>query len=275
MVKNLERVEGFKRWLKDSGKSQHTIDAYSRDVIRFLKYIGKPIPEITPLDISAWYVHLRKTRKYSERSLCRCGWSLKRFFLLCGRYQFSMLVPTPSYEVKEAKWLEKNIVFKIIENASWREKPSISIAYDLALRIGEVLLLRREELRKNVIVVHSLKHRKSPKLYNMEISPWCMDILKPHLERVKGRKLFPCSKSLITYYWRKATKRVRVNSSTYTFHSLRHSRITHYTIDLIKTERIADPLRIAKFARHVNTANTMLYIHLASKYLRIGEEFGK
>jgi len=56
----------------------------------------------------------------------------------------------------------------------------------------------------------------------------------------------------------------------YTFHSLRHSRITHIAIKQLREKGFADVASLAKFAGHLKTETTLMYIHLASKYLAFG-----
>jgi len=53
----------------------------------------------------------------------------------------------------------------------------------------------------------------------------------------------------------------------YTFHCLRRSRITRYAIHQVEEEGQTDILRIAQFAGHSKTENTLLYVHLAEAYM--------
>jgi len=59
-------------------------------------------------------------------------------------------------------------------------------------------------------------------------------------------------------------------SEDYTFHCLRHSRITHITIRELEEKGVVDELSLSKFAGHLRVETTRTYVHLATKYLAFG-----
>jgi integrase len=61
----------------------------------------------------------------------------------------------------------------------------------------------------------------------------------------------------------------------YTFHSLRHSRITHLAIRELDERGVVDELSLSKFAGHLKVESTRTYVHLAAKYLAFGRRHGE
>ena len=67
--------------------------------------------------------------------------------------------------------------------------------------------------------------------------------------------------------FKKRLKMCELDPNKYTFHSLRHSRLTHMAIHQLRTRGYVDIVGLAKFAGHSRPDTTMMYVHLAHKYL--------
>ena len=283
---SLSVIDTFERWLRDSGKSPHTIKAYTKDVARFFDFVGKPPEEISGIDISNWYAHMRevsygnrgprKSRRekgYNNRSLARFGWALRKFFQAYGRPEVVPQIPTPSYEVEDPRWLTQKIVFNIIQNSIGKARSILSAGYDWALRVREVTLIKKEWFEGDEVTIYRLKRKGAPRKTKIPVSPWCEKIIKSYIQNPKywvglnEDRLFPLGQQTISYYWRKSAKRAGINPYKYTFQSLRHSRITQRAIEMIEDEGKVDEVRLAMFAGHLRTSTTLLYTHLATKYL--------
>jgi len=268
LVQALDQVETFRNYLRS--RSERTADAYARDVKRFLEFIQKKSDQVTPLDVSAWFQELRKNG-YSDRSINRFSWSLRKFFTIVGRRDMAEFIETPVYVPKEAVWLPKDKIEDLLRAAQGYGKLFVSTAYDLALRVGELNLLRREFFNPETrqVKVYRLKHKGRPNEYILEVSESTARLLEKYLKTRTDRnpRIFPVSTSLVTYYYRKAAKAANINSHEYTFHCLRHSRITHIAIDMLQKGGKVDEVRLAKFAGHLRYETTLLYVHLASEYL--------
>ena len=248
-------------------KSKGTAINYAGNVDKFLKFVNKPLDEITPLDISKWYESLEE-EDYSPRSIWRYGWALRSFFDLMGMPEMKRRTPIVEVSVHEPKWLDEETTLKLIGRI-----PVLCVGYDLALRVGEVGLLRRGEFNPSTgeITVTRLKHKGRRNTYLLTLDDWCLEILNGYLKRFDGylgEEIFPMSVPTIQRYFKR--KAVALGLEGYTFHSLRHSRITHLAIKELDEKGVVDELSLSKFAGHLKVESTRTYVHLAAKYLAFG-----
>jgi integrase len=264
-----QQIVGFENYLKS--KSPRTATAYGRDAKRFFDFIKKDISQITPLDISLWFNERRTIYGDGERSINRYGWSLRKFFALVGRRDLAEMIETPTYVAPMPKWQTEDKIDQLLSNATEDAMPVLTTAYDLALRVGEVTLLQKAFFNPDTlqIKVWRLKHKGHPNEYILPISKDVAELLTKYLEDHKSRdpRIFPMSTEMVTYHYRQTCKKAGIDSSEYTFHSLRHSKITHLALQMIKEEGRVDEVRLAKFAGHLKYETTLLYVHLASEYL--------
>lgn len=243
-----------------------TAKTYLPFVRDFLAYIKKPVDKVTSLDVTDWFQHLQNDKGYDMRTVKVGAYALKRFYKIMGLPQIRAVITIPQIDhVPAPKWLEEDVCFKFIGKI-----PVLCVAYDLALRIGEVSKLKVEmlNLKTGQIEVIRLKHKGHPNEYELTLDPWCLDIIKQYLQRsgiTKGN-IFPYSVMTINKIFRQRRKMFNL-SDGYTFHCLRHSRITHIAIHELKEKGTVDIVSLAKFAGHLKLDMTLAYIHLASKYL--------
>ena len=261
------KVRQFYQYLKYAGKSDRTAYVYVLRVNDFLNFIGKDPENITRDDIMSYYDHLYSTKRYSDRSIAAVGWALKAFFEMLGKRDLAMWIPTPSYSVvREPKWLPEDICMKVIDKV-----PVLVVAYDLALRVGEVPLLRRDRYNPKTgeIEVYRLKHKGRYNRQILQLDDWARDILNEYLESRKDNdpRIFPMTSRNIQYIFKRRLRLCGLDPKEYTFHVLRHSRLTHIAIKELRTKGYVDIVSLAKFAGHARPETTMMYVHLAHKYL--------
>jgi integrase len=152
--------------------------------------------------------------------------------------------------------------------------PVLCVAYDLALRIGEAPLLRTETLNFDTgdIEVTRLKHKGHSNKYMLRLDEWCLKILRNYVEQYEVRgKLFPTSVMWINTMFRRRRNALNL-SENYKFHCLRHSRITHIAIHELEKKGFVDELSLSRFAGHLRTETTRMYVHLATRYLAFKSE---
>jgi len=243
--------------------SPSTAYNYSRNVSQFLYFTDKSLDEITPTDITDWYQSL-EADGYAARSIWRFGHALRRFFDVMGMPELKRRTPIMDYEVPDPKWMTRSEVMGVIAGS-----PVLCVAYDLALRVGEVGLLGRSRFNPETgkIEVTRLKHKGRKNTYILQLEPWCRDILNEYLEDPKnpqGDTLFPMSVSTIQ---KRFNARARARGlEGYTFHSLRHSRVTHLALKELEEKGVVDELSLSRFAGHFQVETTRLYVHLATKH---------
>ena len=256
-----EAVRDFHSFLGYS-KSVSTATSYSGTVRKFLLHVRKDLADVTPLDITKWFDHLQD-EGYSPRALNNYGWALKSFFDFSGYRDLENRTPIMDYNVPEPKWMTEPLAYELIDQV-----PVLCVGYDLALRIGECGLLRRSEFNPDTgdITVTRLKHKGQRNKYILRVSDWCLPILNLWIKsNARGNIIFKMSVSTIR---RRFVERARqLNLEGYSFHSLRHSRITHLAIKDIEERGMVDELSLAKFAGHLRVETTRQYCHLATKHL--------
>ena len=248
-------------------KSKATAYNYAKNVDSFLRFVDKPLDEITPLDISRWYESLEDEGS-SSRSIWRYGFALRSFFDIMDMPDMKRRTPIVEVYVPEPKWLDEETTFELIGRI-----PILCVGYDLALRVGEVGLLRRGEFNPKTgkITVTRLKHKARRNKYLLTLDGWCLEILNRYLKdfgEYLGDVIFPICTATMQRTFNRRAKALGLEG--YTFQCLRHSRITHIAIRELEEKGVVDELSLAKFAGHLRVETTRTYVHLAAKYLAFG-----
>jgi len=271
----------FRMWL-DKSKSKHTARQYSWCVKKFLEWLEKPLDEVGPLDITMYIDEVERKGAASARN---AAYALRLFFRLIGREDVWRLIPTPVvYTHREASWLpEERIVEVVYSCRDPLDRALVAVGYEAALRRGEVVLLDREGYspKEKTLLVRRLKRRKTP-THVLPLREWCVGHLDSYLgERVDDDPaLFAVysrgrwrsgwgriSEATVNYRWRRIAREAGIDPREYPYHTLRHSRGTNMAIQMIREFGVADVLRLAKFMGHANPSSTLVYVHLAPKYL--------
>ena len=193
-----------------------------------------------------------------------------------GMQEMKRHTPIMAYEVPDPKWLPKDKAMAVISDV-----PVLCVGYDLALRVGEVGLLKKSRYNQDngKIEVTRLKHKGQRNTYLLELSPWCRDVLNdhlgnvPHLEDARGGAgqrllddvIFPMRVSAIQKRFNAMAYAEGLEG--YTFHCLRHSRITHIALQQLEERGVVDELSLSKFAGHLRVETTRTYVHLATRHL--------
>jgi len=247
-------------------KSKGTAVNYARNVDKFLRFVDRPLDEITPLDVTRWYESLEGD--YSPRTIWRYGWALRSFFDLMNMQELKRRTPIVEFHSPEPRWMDEETTFKLIGRT-----PILCVGYDLALRVGEVGLLRREEFNPGTgeITVTRLKHKGRSNKYILRLDDWCLEILNEYLERFDdylGDAIFPVSVPTMQRPFERRAGALGLEG--YSFQSLRHSRITHIAIRELEEKGVVDELSLAKFAGHLRVETTRIYVHLAARHIAFG-----
>jgi len=169
-----------------------------------------------------------------------------------------------AYEAPEPKWLDMDKTMKLIGDV-----PVLCVGYDLAMRVGEVGFLKRSGFNPDTgdIEVRRLKHKGRRNKYILRLDDWCLDILIEYLEDSihQGDVIFPMSVSTVQNRFNARARFLKLKG--YTFHCLRHSRITHIAIKQLEEKGVVDELSLSKFAGHLRVETTRMYVHLATRHL--------
>jgi integrase len=262
----MEEARKFYEYLVLRGRSHVTAYNDALRVQHFLEWVKKPVDRITRSDIMNYMMYLKTQKRYKESTLKNISYSISQFLKFMGRDRIAGWVPRPVPKPREIEWLPDDIIMKIVG-----KDPVLRVAYELALRVSELLMLRRSEYNRETgeIAVYREKHKGKPNRYLLKLSDEARQLLNTYLDThsCSDDRVFCVSRRAIQARFKRALKRAGLDPSKYTFHVLRHSRCTNIVIKMLKDKGYVDLVTLAKFMGHLSPATTMQYIHIASRAL--------
>lgn len=260
----------------ERGASNHTIEAYSRDILEFLNYleensIGLPSQE----HINNFIAQLMKRGK-KIRSITRCISSLRGFFnfmILEGTIKENPFneIETPKYRPSIPEVLSQEEMLKLIkltegEKKSLRDRTMLELMYATGLRVSELINLKKSDVNLEGGFLIATGKRSKERVVPM--GSYSRDVLKRYLEeeRPKGTFLFSNKRGgkltrqavwkIIRKYARKIDK-TRVSP-----HTIRHTFATHLL------EGGADLRSVQILLGHEDISTTQIYTHVDRKRLK-------
>jgi len=276
-------VRDFIAELDIMGRSRETIRAYANTLYNFLRFCVErlgidSVESIEEEHVREWFKYLRQAKHVSHRSLARHHSALKQFFNIVLRKSFTL--PVPKYEEKLPDVLDPETVRRMIETAGEleeneflriRNKTMLLLAFDCALRLGELIRLNVDDvvLEQGLIIVRGKggTHRAVPL-----IEDYTKAMLKKYLEI--RNQLFPDKKALFVSL---RGERIHPNTVKYVvnkvkralgidkrrgIHLLRHSRATYLLLSGWNLREVQE------FLRHKRIATTTIYTHITQQYLQ-------
>jgi len=263
-----EEARKFYEYLVLRGRSQATAYNAALRVHHFLEWVNKPVNKITRNDIMNYMLYLKTGKGYRDSTLKNISYSLSQFMRFTGREKIADWVPRPVPKAREIEWLPEDVVMRVVGR-----DPILRVAYELALRVSELLMLRRSEYNRETgeIVVYREKHKGKPNRYLLKLSDETRRLLNEYLDAnsCSNDRIFCISRRAIQARFKRALKRAGLDPSKYTFHVLRHARCTNLVIKTLREKGYVDLVTLAKFMGHLLPATTMQYIHIATKVLGI------
>lgn len=157
MLKQLE--QDYTQHLKQGGKAQATVIAYTKDVEQFVEFLlkrGKNDPkQVNPEDFNAYKDELKALR-YSEKSISRKLNSLKSFFRYLKQQNIVPSNPVkkvshPKYKVTPPRVLNK-VEYRALRDAVKKDprmRAVIELLLQTGMRISELAALQVEDLNFN------------------------------------------------------------------------------------------------------------------------------
>ena len=169
----LKALTDFQDWLAHEKRySVNTLDAYSRDVISFFKFLGQHLsraPGLTDLNLLKvqdfrGYLSQRALDGLERTSIARGMSALKTFFKYLAQEELiknlviqSVRIPKVPKSIPKALSIEDALMaLDVVEELNievWvakRDKALLSLLYGCGLRLGEALSLSRDEGKRTL-----------------------------------------------------------------------------------------------------------------------------
>jgi integrase len=201
-----DEARKFYEYLILKGRSQETAYQNARHVHHFLTYVGKKGKDLSRDDIIKYLKHLSDEEGCSRLTVRNVAHSISSFLKFLGMTELARWVPVPVGKPKEAPWMTEDLVMKVVDN-----DPILRVAYELALRVSELLMLKRSEYNPETgdIVVYRLKHKGKPNRYLLRLSDSTRKLLNEYLRTHKcpDGKLFCISRRAIQGRFKRALRR--------------------------------------------------------------------
>lgn len=230
--------QAIRLWLHTKG-SNHTKEAYTRDIIRFLKHMRKPLRQVRLQDLQCYADYLKEEEL--QPSSCRRMLSgIKSLFSFCMkigylRYDPAQLIQLPNFKNTLAeKILTEEEVLKIIayENNP-RNKMILKLLYATAARVSELCRLTWKDCRDSNLGANITIYGKGEKTHAVVIPKHLweeLQILKgnstPDAPIFKSRKGGFLDRSQVLRIVKKAAKKAKIDKPI-SPHFFRHSHATH------------------------------------------------
>ena len=271
----------------ERGLSPRTLDAYRRDLDRFLGFLqarGLSTPaQVGPVDLRE-FVYGLKDRGLAASSIRRNLSALRTYFAFLVNEGAIVADPTDRVEMPRA-WrrlpdaLSREDMARLMDAPDpgdplfWRDKALLETAYASGVRVSELtgLRLRDIDLREGLAVVVG----KGSKERIVPIGRAALRSLDVYLREVRPRlargaaagALFisargrPLSRMGVWKILRKQVRRAGLRKRV-TPHTLRHSFATHLL------EGGADLAAVQELLGHADISTTQIYTHVEREYLR-------
>jgi integrase/recombinase XerD len=263
----------------ERGASPHTVDAYNRDIIGFIKFLeerGLSLSDKPERSCIENYIgHMREFGK-KTRSIVRSISALRglfNFLLSDGIISHNPLedIEIPKYSPPIPEVLSEQEVIELLKlptgsKTSLRDRMILELLYATGLRVSELIKLKKSDINLEGGFVIASGKRSKERVVPLNI--YSKDTIKAYLkeENPLGAYLLPnkrggmLTRQAIWKIIRKyATKMAKEHISP---HTMRHTFATHLL------EGGADLRSVQILLGHEDISTTQIYTHVDSKRLR-------
>lgn len=277
MERLYHHLDSFIRHLvSERGSSPHTVEAYNRDILAFIKYLEEiACAEPERCHVESFMGHLRD-RGRSTRSIVRGISALRGFFnylLLDGRIKASPLedVDTPRFRSPIPRVLSEDEMGELIrlpegQKMALRDRTILELLYATGLRVSELVRLKKGDVNLDGGFVVAMGKRSKERV--VPLGSYSRDAVKDYLDTEKppGQYLFPNRRGgMITRQavWKIIRKYgLKLHRGRVSPHTIRHTFATHLL------EGGADLRSVQILLGHEDISTTQIYTHVDSKRLK-------
>jgi len=265
MIDNL--LKRYERDLTIKGFSPKTQKTYYRCLVQFFKFTSVAPQNITKEVIKDYLYHLIRDRWLSESSLRQARSAICYFFsqTLSNPMEVEN-IPCQKKSNKLPAVFSVDEVFRIIKAAiNIKHKTMLMLAYSSGLRVGELVLLKVTDIRRNNMRL-SVRQAKGNKDRYAILSSVCLTQLEKYWKAYRpddylfyGRKkTAPISIRAVQHAYEKAKQKAGV-TRTGGIHTLRHSFATHML------QAGYDIRTVQELLGHSDMSTTMIYTHVMNR----------
>jgi len=268
MVNNEKIAEwkaDFTRFCKSQNKANSTIETYWGAITCFIWHFNT-----MSIDRLGWKQIADYILKYdNSKTIAQKRYAIQLFYFVCFKQKDKMKdMPTPKIESEIPQVLniqECYDIFSCIDNL--KHKVIIKLSYDCGLRMSELLGIRIMHIdgKDLTLFIHQSKGAKDRKV---PIPEETITLLREYFKKYIGKNyksddfIFTgqsnehekyCA-STVRAILKRASKKAKILKKI-KFHTLRHSRATHFYNAGMQIKDIAE------FLGHNNIKTTEIYIH--------------
>ncbi|MBN2726775.1 tyrosine recombinase XerC [Candidatus Mcinerneyibacteriota bacterium] len=271
-------VEEFLRYCEtERGYSSHTVINYRNDLLEFFRFIEKPCYEVTPLDIRSFMEHLYDIDR-ARTTINRKISAIRSFFHYHIRE--GHLESDPSVHITSAKTFRHLPDFLTMEEMALllnslpettekelRDKTILELLYATGMRVGELVGLKREDIRFEDRLVRIMgkggKERLSPVHERaFRLLSRYLDVRSSEEERIfLSLRKRPLQERDIRRILDHALYSMAF-AKHITPHKIRHSFATHLL------ERGADLRMVQELLGHSSLSTTQVYTHVTMETMK-------
>lgn len=271
----------------ERGLAHNTLDAYGRDLARYLEYLEKnhidTLQSITPAVVLRFLSHL-KVAGLSARSRARTLAALRTFHKFLVREK--LIVDNPTDQVASPRsiaalphTLSPLDVESLLASPqgetplAWRDRAMLEIIYATGLRVSELVSLKLSDLQMDVGYLTAFGKRSKQRIVPLgEVAVVALreylQYGRPGLDRERGSHFLFLNRSgeglTRQGFWKMIKRRGREAGirQSITPHTMRHSFATHLL------ENGADLRSVQAMLGHADISTTQIYTHVTRERLR-------
>ncbi len=272
----------------EKGYSPKTIREYSYDLKMFNSFNQNvPIDKRSTTDLRRFFLHLKRNKQYSPRSLHRKICSLKSFYKFLKKESFISVNPAENIESpKIPKSLPKTIsveeailLLKAPGLENIRDKLVLFLLYGTGIRVSELTNLNINDLELNnndrMIRIVGGKGNKDRLIPLPDV---IIPLMKEYINLRKpkngstalilNRSGVRLTARSIQRLVKKYQKKANLEDKKVTPHTLRHAFATHLLANAVDIRVIQELLG------HASLSTTQLYTHVSLEHLRKSYDLG-
>jgi integrase/recombinase XerD len=271
----------------ERGLARNTLDAYGRDLSRYLDFLEKnrvaALADITPALVLRFLSHL-KNCGLSARSRARSLAALRTFHKFLVREKLAGDNPTDQVtSPKSLAPLPYTLSPYDVENLlaspkgesplAWRDRAMLEILYATGLRVSELVSLKQGDLQMDVGYLVAFGKRGKQRI--VPLGEAAAEALRDYLEhgrsgldKGRGSQILFLNRSggglTRQGFWKIIKRRAREAGirQSITPHTMRHSFATHLL------ENGADLRSVQAMLGHADISTTQIYTHVTRERLR-------